>query len=505
MRNNHFNRIFFWITSSSIIFFGIIFGLNGCANSSEYSSNEALSLNKIPPVQKIKVGGNGTIVLGESSLVASLSPEKFLQKLEALIQKKRYLSAKNLLEKYPDLVLISLRNSGSSQSNFSEVWRYLARFYDLSFASESEGWVALLTHRQQSPQLYQAFEMKRQELLSYLQNGRFEEAFQLKLIAPPQAVGKMLQIEAGYLNAMAALLANQNESAVEEFSKIITLSENSDRYQNAHFSLLMSATHQRLENSAEAETFWRKGILLGNQALYASTPFEDPIFWERAITLKQQKVSWPSGLFVSEQRPNIENIGELSTRSTAFVWEKIGYAHLKREEGQAALVAFQKSQSLENNQTHLERLQLAQCKALLLLQQDSVATTNLLKLAQSSNPLFASPALAMLGVVDLQKENTQRGLGLMLRALEKGASQNWNGRAKAIADLGLAYLMVGSQNEGLSHLHQAQELFQIQQQYEELLQSLQNEQAYLEQIGERQKANQIQEKLENLEKSGLSV
>ena len=131
------------------------------------------------------------------------------------------------------------------------------------------------------------------------------------------------------------------------------------------------------------------------------------------------------------------------------------------------------------------RLQIAETRALVRLGQSAAASAMLIGLAGQSDPQIARPAMALLGTLKLSQGAVQQGFNLLHSAVEEDSTLVWPERTQAEADLGLAYLMMGDEAAGLRWLHGAQQGFESAGQREGLVQSLENEAAYLEQAKKR--------------------
>jgi hypothetical protein len=88
--------------------------------------------------------------------------------------------------------------------------------------------------------------------------------------------------------------------------------------------------------------------------------------------------------------------------------------------------------------------------SVLVLDQPAAATAPLVRLAGSSDPQLSRVAMAALGTAKLQTGSTKQGFNLLRRAVEEDETIDWPGRAEAEADLGLAYLLVGNEQVGLT-------------------------------------------------------
>jgi hypothetical protein len=183
----------------------------------------------------------------------------------------------------------------------------------------------------------------------------------------------------------------------------------------------------------------------------------------------------------------------------APLWVAIGHWRLGRDEPQAALVALKRAESSTTDNYTGNRLQLAQAKTLARMGQSGPASAILISLAGSSDPRILHPALAMLGTLKLQQGGIQQGFNLLRRSVEGDPLAQWPERAEAEADLGLAYLLMGDENNGLRWLHGAQQAMEAAGQQESLLQCLENEAAYLEKAKKNDLAKAVRQRLESLQ------
>jgi Flp pilus assembly protein TadD len=103
----------------------------------------------------------------------------------------------------------------------------------------------------------------------------------------------------------------------------------------------------------------------------------------------------------------------------------------------------------------------------------------------------SAQALAVAGVTQLRQGQLAAGLWLLQRAVEGSPGATWPNRSQAVADLGLAYLMNGQKDQGLTELHKAQTMFRSEGRTEDLAQSLRNEAMFFEQAGDKPHADAL--------------
>lgn len=123
----------------------------------------------------------------------------------------------------------------------------------------------------------------------------------------------------------------------------------------------------------------------------------------------------------------------------------------------------------------------------------------LVGLIQKSSPAISSAACGSLGSFKVAEGTIDQGFALLKKAVEDTPNATWPGRAEAEGDLGLTYLILGNETQGLACLHRAQERFEKQSQWEDWAQCLLNEAAYLEKIGQALKAQEIRDRIASIQ------
>lgn len=107
--------------------------------------------------------------------------------------------------------------------------------------------------------------------------------------------------------------------------------------------------------------------------------------------------------------------------------------------------------------------------------------------------MVAGRAAAVMGVVFLQRGQTDQGVDLLKEAVTKLAGLPGPAYARATADLGLAYLASGEKEKGLQALHEAQTRFRNENLAADLAQSLHNEAAFFDSKGDHTAADAIRQ------------
>ena len=322
----------------------------------------------------------------------------------------------------------------------------------------------------------------------------------------------MLAIDTLYLTGVAYLLSDHFKEAADMLGKAAQQSQAAHPYQAAGLLLLLSDAQRRAGQTANAEATWQRATQLAADLAIAPVPVTDPILWERIAYLRPANSAWPPAV---EQRmtelngrfgiatPPRANALTPSALDPSFgeaaLWTNIGHWRLARTEFQAALVALKRAESMTSDPTAAGQLGLSQAKALLGLGQAPAAMGLLIRLTENSNTRISLAAMAMLGTLKLQQGATQQGFNLLHRALEVEQGAMWFGHTEAEADLGLAYLLCGQESSGLNWLHNAQQGFQSAGQTDQLVQCLENEAGYLEQVKKGDLAKTIRDRLASLQ------
>ena len=327
----------------------------------------------------------------------------------------------------------------------------------------------------------------------------------------PSAPGQVLAIDVLNLNGIALVLDNRPREAVAAFQQALQAAGDSHPYEAVNLMLLLSDAQRRAGDSAAAERTWISAAELAAELAAGPVPIIDPILLERTAYLRPVNSSWPRS---AQQRLNdlsvrlgivfpvatlqISTAPQANFTDEAPLWTVIGHGRLARNESQAALVAFKRAESMTSNLLAVGRLQIAEARALVRLGQSAAATAMLIGLAGQNDPQIGRPAMALLGTLKLSQGAVQQGFNLLHSAVEQDTTLVWPERTQAEADLGLAYLMMGDETTGLRWLHEAEQGFESAGQREALMQSLENEAAYLEQAKQQDLAKAVRKRLESL-------
>lgn len=474
--------------------------------------NEVPAPKQVPQAHqtRVRAGGGDGFALGDVDQPAC-TPAQFLQRAAELLRAGQVVSADRYVERYPDIALAVLREPAGVPAP-PEILARVAQRHDqqCSRVAPNAGWTALLADRAARPEVYTPYDEKRRQFMSCLQNGNARECLAMGVLeAPAGAPGTMLSIDALRLAGIAQVLDGQARSAAATLEKAVGLALRDHPYQAVSLLLLLSDAQRRSEDSARAELSWNQAALLAGELLDGRPPVVDPILWERVAYLRPVNCAWPPEVrrrlaevntafaIVPDPRQAVSP-GGVSALEEAPLWIAIGHWRLARDEAQAALVALKRAESSTVDNYIGQRLQLAQARSLAHLGQPGPATAIAIRLAGENDPRISRPAIAMAGALKLQQGGVQQGFNLLRHGVEEEPACQWPERAEAEADLGLAYLLMGDETNGLRWLHTAQQGFEAAGQHEQLVQCLENEAAYLKQAKKNDLAAAVRKRLQTM-------
>lgn len=444
---------------------------------------------------------------------AGMPPERLLAEVSGLLAEKKTATARRLVQTHPETAWQLLR--GPVPVGDAKTLGAIAAAHDAQCvrADGVAGWQALLADRTQRPVPYQRYAQRRAEFLDDLRHGFPGRALARELVPPAaDALPSLVAVDAWQLTGTALLLDDRPGDAAAAYQRAVMVAERSYPYYEAHLRLQWSEALRSAGRIAEADAAWGEAVRCAGAGLRADPPRLDPEYWQRAAGHRGVDRPWPAEL--------IATLAELTLRyglsagdgpwmsggseptSERFLWACMGHWWLERGEPQAALVALKRAHGLTAAPRDRLQLELAQAKALTALDQTAAATGILASIADSPDPSAQVQALATLGSLRLATGGTKQGFHLLRRALEQDDSIDWPSRARAEADLGLAYLMLGNEQAGLQWLHRAQARFQSSGTHDHLLQSLENELAYAEQAKNKSQARALRQRIEELEAAG---
>jgi tetratricopeptide (TPR) repeat protein len=468
-----------------------------------------------PSITDVKVESD-YLALEETESPA-ISPQQLVDTVSELLADDKPATAQHLVHLYPDVAWDLLRNATADEARNKALQAVaLAHDRQCTEGDAESGWQALLIDRARDPDKYRDHDRRRAEFLVAVRNGRPSGALALGLTRPPEdAPGVLLSVDAWHLTGVALLLDERPDEATDAFGTAIDMADRAHPYQAAHLKLLLSDAQRRVGNTKAADATWDEAVQFAGNFLTGKIPIADPIFWERAAYLRPVDENWPTALterlarVCHEEGVAVDSSSQVIPASASGgprtlsdeqpLWACIGCWRLDRGAPQAALIALKRAEAMTSSESGKQQLQLLQAKALLALDQPTAATGMLVRLASSPDPQLSRAAMATLGTAKLQAGSTKQGFNLLRRAVEEDESIDWPARAEAEGDLGLAYLLVGNEQDGLKWLHRAQARFESAVAHEHLVQSLENELAYLQQADKKHEAKSVNRRLAQLQ------
>ncbi len=430
--------------------------------------------------------------------------ELLRRRVDDLVVEERFATATAWVYRFPDVAIDTLRTSLSEPAADDPALNLIASAYDsqCSGPARGGGWSDILRKRLQAPARYESYAASRRELLDQLRQGRPGEAALIPLPAAARSLEPQLRIDAAQLVATAHLLDGNNDAAIASLNEALEAAQRHCPQHAAELGLMLSDAHRRSEQYDTATQTWQQAVLAAAESLHQEIPHCDPNFWERASYLRPVDQRWPQAV---EMRLAAAGgfppaAAGQADPTDAALWASLGLWRLERDEPQPALANLKRAESMMPEGQPRATLRLAQAQALYRMDQFPAATALLVELSRSEQPQVAAPARALLGGMKLQAGDVHVGRRLLTESLKSDLA--WSGRGQAEADLGLALLIAGEEEEGLRRLHEAQQRFEAEGDRESLAQSLFNESEYFKATERSKKAAEPSERMLALERSG---
>ena len=402
------------------------------------------------------------------------------------------------VRRWPDVALELFRDSIASESDVPLRLK-LADAYDHVFplSDPKAGWAEALKASTSQRKNYAKFVKARGEILALFQSGRFAESGRLDVgAALPGDAPVAFKTEALRLNALSALLDEKLDRASELFSKALLSAQKGSKHIQFDLGLLASETERRRGHTAQAIRTWRSAIA-------SAADVKDPELWERAILGKTVEASWPAEAAIAgASEPNFAASGGTET---ADVLIGIGKMRLARGAAQPALLAFSRAESETAIDGKKSLARLYRVQTMISLQQAASALPMLEALVKTADIRIARRAKAIQGDVlcRVLKDRTH-GIPILQEALETPAaeaaagSDDWPGKNRLQANLGLYMLLEGREVEGLRRLHESEAQFEALGQTGDLLDALKNESAILHANHKTTEAKALESRIEKI-------
>lgn len=489
----------------------------GCFSSSKQDWAELLK-KKDPSKSSSAAPGKPLFgVVGQSlgdGQEVSLPTEQLLGRVLDLQTNRRSGRAVRFVMRHPDAALELLRSKPKVNDAAVEL---IAAAHDrqCNLPDTAQTWSRLLAARKDAPEAFDEYEKVRNQFKAAMAEGHAKHALGLGLINRAEAAkSPLLSIDAAYLHGVAHLLDESANEAAAAFFQAVAHAERVSRYQYTYSLLMAGDAQRRAGDPQSAANTWQAAVDSATRLLLTEQPIHDPVLWERLGYLRPVERPWPeqtvSALQTLDPLPGLElpaaAMGAVASdraadprTAEAVVWNAIGTWYLDRDQAQAALVSYKRAESGAMAPEAQKWLRFRQARALVQLNQSGPATAILLSLGSDKLSSAGPAALGLLGSLRLKNGQLQQGLGLLRNSIERNELQQWPGKAQAEADLALAYLMFGDEQNGLQRLHQAQGHFEMLKDWESLTLALENEAAYMENIEKRKDSSAIRSRIRELE------
>ncbi len=476
-------------------------GIDAAKNSTLANLNLDNERVANPPARTMRFDGHQTI-LG-NGIASTLPVEELRGRLKPLLEKEKMRSAKRLVQQYGETSERFLAEKWASESASKETKLIAATRSKRSGATASTDWNALLKVAGEFPAVAQEYQRQRNAFALALQSSDPEEQTIHQLKQACTAVGHpIVEMDCLRLLGLRAVVAEQWANAESLYRQALAVAVRSNNNtQQADLNLLLAEAAKRNNPvSTNVQSFGAQAILNQMEIMNREHGALDIEFWLRIEQLLPDSASWPATL-TDSLSPYVTRTLPKNTRSPIVLfWSAIAQAQTDRSEMQLALVNLKKAETLANGDDVLW-LRVAESKCLASIGQSEAAIAILSGPATSHQPAIASAAIAALGSVKLQTGAYQQGAQLLNKALKKSPDHEWPSRAQAVADLALAQLIIGSTEQGLVSVHEAQSRFQTEGDFASLTQSLENESRLLEHEGRKQDRALLEERIAAIEAS----
>ena len=468
-----------------------------------YDSNPNTENERVanPPARTIRFDGSEAI-LGDG-IASNLSTEDLRARLKPLLEKDRLRSATRLGMQYGETSERLLAERWAIDSDSKDIKLISASRSKRSAANAKTDWNSLLKVAEEFPLVAQEYQKQRNAFALALQTSDPDDQTVNLLKKTSTAVGHpIVEMDCLRLLGLRAVVAEQWSAADSLYRQALAVAVRSSNVQyQADMNLLLAEAAKRNNATSDSvRTFGLNAIFSQIEIMKKENSALDIEFWLRIEQVLPDSKIW------SESIGNLfaGHVGRIlvkNPRSTSVLfWSAIAQAQMDREEMQLALLNLKKAETLATGDD-VSWLRIAESKCLASIGQAEVAVAILSGPATSPQPAIASAATAALGSVKLQSGAYQQGAQLLNKSLRNSAESDWPSKTQAMADLAIAQLIIGRTDQGLVSVHEAQARFQTSEDFQSLLQSLENELRILEHEGRRNDSAAIRERIALIEKS----
>lgn len=446
-----------------------IVGLAGC--SSEPTP---------PPSQpmEVAVGSQGRVFESTQSPVAAALVSGVKKRLE----QRRLDDARELAGRYPTELLEVLGEAPVGAAN-DPLYLLLARVRDrLDGAKRDAGWEAHLLGMTRAPQRREAYAEARRARRELLRRRAWDDLLDHET---PELGGPLAALRRGEERFDRALALEGQEELEDALAELEAAEASFGAAPDLALRVRLRrvALLRRLGQVKASDALWAACAASGQDLLARRPPICDVTGWERILALRPASASWPRGLEETARRHAELSLGPAGGAKEAVdatLWATLGAWRAARREYREALMSYLRAEEACADASGREKLRLEQARLMIRLDETGAAAAILGGLSASPRSEIASPALALLGSIHLRGQQLREAAHFLRQAVGEGAPAGFRGRGEAEADLGLAELLLGREEEGLRWLRAAQARFRTEGARRQLERALRNELRYHE-------------------------
>ncbi|MEL7497326.1 MAG: hypothetical protein AAFN77_06915 [Planctomycetota bacterium] len=427
-------------------------------SASEHSPNDAVEKKRgavtgsSSKVSKVRL--DGSLSLGDTDNLAFTTDEMAIA-FQDLLDAKKFASAITLVRLYPDITSKLMRENQSAAITL-EFREQICELYASLWSSQSDA-MDLLKRSYSSGTTNNVLK-QHQAFQHMLENNQPREALKLRLSR--QVSGNpVLEAEALRLEAMAHLMLEEHSTSSSKLAAAAGKLAQSQPLEANRIRLLLGETFRRDGQHDQWREAWKTAVASQSDWL-ESNELADPQFWKQAAFLRPISEQWPE-VVIDRMRRFTAGYGlEFDSTDTdeSVVWATIGLNSLRRHESQNAILSFKKAESTVSDRFLKKELQMQQAIAMIDGGQAGPASAILLRLSSQPGKL-ADRAKAVLATLKLQNGSLAQGMSLLQSAIKSSATWPDEERLRAQADYGLAYLMRGKEQQGVSLLNRVHDEF----------------------------------------------
>jgi len=427
---------------------------------------------------EVKVGSQGRVFESATSPVAAALVSGVKKRLE----QRRIDDARELAARFPTELLEVLAEAPVGAVN-EPLYLLLARVRDrLDGVPRAAGWEAHLVAMTQAPERWKAYAEARRARRELLRRRDWDEVLDHET---PVLGGPLAELRRGEVLFDQAL-ALEGDNELDSSLEALEAAEGSFARNAPDLALRVRlrrvALLRRLGRTGPSDALWQECAAKGQDLLARRPPLCDVTGWERILALRPTGSSWPEGLLATARRHSELELGPPGAGDpiAASLWATLGAWRGARREYRESLMAYLQAEEACGGARGREKLRLEQARLMIRLDETGAAAAVLGGLSASPRSEIAAPALALLGSIHLRGQQLREAAHLLRQAVGEGAPAGFRGRGEAEADLGLAELLLGREDEGLRWLRAAQRRFRSEGARRQLERALRNELRYHE-------------------------